>query len=87
MLTNEKHFNDYSSYIFYLLEEIKINKLRSKFNKVIPLCYKNLIEKCWSQKSQERPSFDEILNILITDSNFINDQVNKEEFLMNLIII
>lgn len=59
---------------------MKFHKLRPKFNKKIPQCYQNLIQKCWSQEPLERPTFDEILATLKTDSNFITDQVNKEEF-------
>ena len=32
--------------------------------------YKKLIESCWAEKPEERPTFDEILEKLKTDKNF-----------------
>ena len=33
---------------------------RPKFDIEIPDCYRNLIENCWKQNPNERPTFDEI---------------------------
>lgn len=54
---------------------------RPKFNKAIPKSYRHLIEKCWSQNPEERPTFDEIVQNLKTDPSFILDKVEEDYFL------
>ncbi|KAK8871844.1 hypothetical protein M9Y10_007587 [Tritrichomonas musculus] len=46
----------------------------------VPDCYRELIGKCWAEDPKERPTFDEIVNILRTDSRFITDDVEEEEY-------
>lgn len=60
------------------------NKVESGFRpeiKGIPDSYKNLIEKCWVQNPDERPSFDEIIEELESDEGFITELVEKDDFL------
>ncbi|KAK8887864.1 hypothetical protein M9Y10_038923 [Tritrichomonas musculus] len=46
----------------------------------VPQCYIELIESCWSQDPNDRPSFNQIVEVLKSDSRFLNENVNKEEF-------
>lgn len=56
------------------------NRFRHQFSEDIPVCYKQLIEKCWSFDPKERPTFDEIYYHLKTNPDFITESINKEEF-------
>ncbi|KAK8891102.1 hypothetical protein M9Y10_028307 [Tritrichomonas musculus] len=47
----------------------------------MPSCYRSLTEKCWSQEPNERPAFNEIVNQLKTDSNFITEKIQKDDHL------
>lgn len=80
IVTKETQLFEYDDDSLILFEEVKNKKKRPNFNKKIPKCYQDLIEKCWSQEPLERPTFDDILTILRTDSTFLTDQVNKEKF-------
>ena len=42
--------------------------------------YRNLIERCWSHNAEERPSFEQIVDELKTNSDFITDLVDQEEY-------
>ncbi|KAK8891098.1 hypothetical protein M9Y10_028303 [Tritrichomonas musculus] len=76
VVTNERPFNDINDRD--IIE--KLNE-RPKFNKIkYPNICTDLIERCWSKEPQERPSFDDILSILTSDSSFLNRNVNNEEF-------
>ena len=43
------------------------NRKRPEFDSSVPDCYKDLIERCWSQDPNERPTFAEITKILSDD--------------------
>ena len=53
---------------------------RPKFYNSIPKCQQTLIESCWSQDPNKRPTFSEICSILRTE-DFLKD-VNADEFNM-----
>lgn len=53
---------------------------RPSINKSVPSCYQKLMERCWSQNPEDRPTFDQILNELKTNSKFMKN-VNKDEFI------
>ena len=42
--------------------------------------YRDLIEKCWSQNQNERPTFDEIVEKLKNDQGFITEKVDINEY-------
>lgn len=46
-------------------------------NLSIPNCYQELIEKCWCQDPKERLSFNEIVDILKTNKEFITDKKKR----------
>ena len=78
LMTNDKPFENLN--IFTL--SLNVSKgIRPQFKKNIPESYKNLIERCWAQEQDKRPSFDNILNELKTNRNFITESVNEKEFL------
>ena len=55
--------------------------LRPVFNVNIPKCYRKLIERCWQQEREKRPTFREIVELLRNDKEFITDEVDEDEFL------
>ena len=46
---------------------------RPSFDESIPDCYRCLIESCWSQDPSERPTFEEIVEILKSDKYAIEE--------------
>ena len=42
--------------------------------------YEDLIERCWSQEPSDRPTFDEIVDALENDHDFITDSVEEDDF-------
>ena len=78
IMTNNRPFGNLTP--FKIVPEIINNKKRPEFTEEIPDCYKKLMEKCWSQEPNERPTFNEIVDILRNDSNFITEDVNEDEY-------
>lgn len=79
IITNKIPFNKIKN-LNVLYSEIVNNSFRPKFNDKIPESYKKLIECCWSQSPQKRPTFNEIVNLLKSDEGLITKNVNKNEF-------
>ncbi|KAK8898373.1 hypothetical protein M9Y10_000658 [Tritrichomonas musculus] len=46
----------------------------------IPVSYRCLIERCWSQNASDRPKFSEIISLLKNDKGFITEKVDENEF-------
>lgn len=71
---------------FKLLETIcyhvTIKHYRPQFNVPVPRCYKELIEKCWAEDPDERPSFDDIIDTLKSNPEFILEDVDLDEFII-----
>lgn len=63
-----------------IFNEVVIKNQRPKINEKIPNCYRQLIEMCWAQNKDERPTFDDIIHILKTNVEFITDKTDKEEY-------
>lgn len=55
---------------------------RPKFDNNVPNSYKELIEKCWADDPNDRPTFDEIITLLETEKDFIIDDADEDEFLV-----
>lgn len=53
---------------------------RPSFSNPIPQCYRNLIEQCWSQNPEDRPSFESIVDLLRNDTSFITESVDAAEY-------
>lgn len=56
-------------------------KNRPKIRKSVPSAYKDLINECWNHDPSQSPSFDEIINRLKTNQEFITKNVDKQLFL------
>ena len=77
IMTNEKPFDGLNLY------QIMLNVssgARPQFTCEIPKSYRDLIEICWSQEHYKRPSFSQIVDMLIKDRGFITDNVKEEVF-------
>ena len=59
-----------------------VNKERPIIPSFVPHAYSQLIEKCWSQDPKDRTSFDEIVEELKSNSDFITDLVDENDFLV-----
>ena len=77
LMTNKIPFEEISNKN-RLYEDIVKNNKRPIINENIPKPYINLIEKCWSQKQADRPTFDDIVLMLKNDSGFISDKIDKK---------
>ncbi|KAK8845714.1 hypothetical protein M9Y10_020632 [Tritrichomonas musculus] len=80
IITLEKPFGNLKDFQEFYNEIVK-KRSRPSFSKPIAPCYKDLIEKCWLQEPNERPTFNEIVDILKQDQAFIIEEVDKEMFL------
>lgn len=78
-MTLEEPFKNFDLPMFYT--QVIIQNFRSEFKYPIANCYKELNTKCWSGNPEERPTFDEIVDILKNNEEFIIDGVDKDEFL------
>ena len=54
--------------------------IRPEFDFNVPNCYQKLIRKCWLDDAEKRPTFDEIVNILENDEEFIRDEIDANEY-------
>lgn len=76
ILSNVSPFQGMDSY--QIMYKISVSKYRPHLDDSISPAFKNLIEKCWDENPDHRPTFDEILNDLKSDENFISDDVNRD---------
>ncbi|KAK8864991.1 hypothetical protein M9Y10_010519 [Tritrichomonas musculus] len=77
IITGEKPFKKFK---FFQLMKSVINGYRPEIKEDVPNSYKELIEQCWSQKAEDRPSFDEIVSSLKNNEEFITELTDKLEF-------
>ena len=78
LLTLEVPFKNFS--IQKIFKMIVSQGYRPKIKEDIPICYKELIEKCWSQNPDERPTFEQIIDDLKNNPDYITDLVDEAEF-------
>lgn len=76
ILTNEAPFKSFND----LYKKIN-NGDRPEIPSFVPECYQDLIERCWSEEPEKRPTFDEIVEELSTENGYITDLVDENEFL------
>ena len=79
IITLEKPFE--SEKMFEILLNVATKKMRPEISGDIPPAYRDLIERCWSQQPENRPTFDDIVNELRHNQEYITDLVNEVEFL------
>lgn len=63
-----------------IYKKIVIDGERPKMKETISLRFQKLIKQCWSQNPDERPEFNEIVHQLKIDSEFISEEINKEDY-------
>lgn len=81
IITLKKPFDDMKNpNIIQVLQRVTQGNMPS-FDDSTPESYRNLIQNCWAEKPEDRPTFDQIVRSLRTDPGFIIDGVNKEEYL------
>lgn len=61
---------------YQIMYRISITKYRPPFNNNISQAFKDLIKKCWDEDPDHRPTFEEILNDLKSDTKYILDDVD-----------
>ena len=74
----KRAFDDFTGHIMKLYYLIA-NGERLKIDDTVPEPYRKLIERCWSQNKEERPSFQQIVNELQSDE-FITEMVNENDY-------
>lgn len=72
IVTNEIPFKDFKT-IAQIYANVVMKGNRPEFDFPVPYSYRNLIEKCWAYDPTDRQTFDEIVNMLKSDSGFITD--------------
>ena len=77
IINDERPFNDLE--IFKIARKMTTGE-RPTFKKKLPKSYKKLIEKCWSQEQEDRPTFEEIVEKLENDAGFITQNVDEKEY-------
>lgn len=75
----EEPFKDFNK--FKLVNKVHIEGFHPEISSDVPDAYRKLIEACWSQKEEERPSFDKIVEELKTNGEFVTEVVDQSEFL------
>lgn len=63
-------FSDFFEKVGFLKEKPNVDDER--YN--IPVFYRGLLKKCWSDNPEERPTFDNIVKILKTNPNLIEEE-------------
>lgn len=71
----------FENYSFSKLMSKIVSWSRPEFDSTIPDAYKSLIEECWAQNPSERPTFDQIVEKLKTEKEFVTELVDEAEFL------
>lgn len=80
IVTSEIPFSELTN-IYQIYSKVVIGGYRPPFNFPVPASYRNMIEKCWSYDPRDRPTFQQIVNLLKTDNGFITQTVDKDEFM------
>lgn len=60
--------------------KVSVEGKRPEIKKEVPNIYKELIQSCWNQDPDERPSFDSIIDDLKNKKEFITEKINENTF-------
>lgn len=63
-----------------IFNEVVNNASRPEIPSTLPKVYRDLIERCWSQEKNDRPSFEDIVKHLRSDTNLITEGINREDY-------
>lgn len=77
IITNKTFFEKLHS--FQILAQLSA-QYRPFIDDNVSESYRKLIEKCWSEKLDERPTFSEIIQLFETDPSFITESIDEKEF-------
>ena len=66
--------------IFDLMKKVMIEGYRPEISEDIPDSFRNLIERCWSQNDEDRPTFNSIVDELKTNKEFITELTDELEY-------
>ena len=82
IMTNKIPYENISN-LHNLFNEICVKSSRPELNEEkIGNSYRQLIEICWSQNCNDRPTFEDIVDILNKEeSSFITNKVDKDEYI------
>lgn len=83
IMTGENPFAHFyqSKNLAILIKKICSECYRPELTPDIPEAYQTLIQKCWSQNAEERPSFNEIVDeIENIENGFITDTADENDF-------
>lgn len=78
IVTNLTPFADIDNQIVLAMKVSNGN--RPEFKTPINESYRRLIESCWSQNPEDRPTFDDIVRELIENKNFITKNVIEKDY-------
>lgn len=78
ILSGQKPFNDLN--FSQLALKVGIKGFRPKLNKSIPKSFRNLLEMCWDQKPECRPTMNEVVDMLKNDETFITETIDQQKF-------
>lgn len=62
ILTAEQLFQ--SATIYDILRDVALDGKRSTFKHLIPKSYMKLMNECWDQQPEKRPTFEQIVELL-----------------------
>ena len=65
---------------FEVFEKVMTNNYRPEFNELVSDAFKELIEKCWSNDPNDRPTFEEIVTDLKYNADYITGEMDSERF-------
>ena len=76
ILTTERAFSDLT---FIQLLNAVVRGERPTIDKTVPEVYRQLIERCWSQEPEKRPTFDQIVDEL-QHGEFISPMIDNDSY-------
>ncbi|KAK8899073.1 hypothetical protein M9Y10_001372 [Tritrichomonas musculus] len=78
IISKKKNCTGYS--VPQFLNKVANEKFRPEIPDDVPQCYRELIESCWSQDPSDRPSFNEIVELLRNDERFITENFDEDKY-------
>ncbi|KAK8835361.1 hypothetical protein M9Y10_033664 [Tritrichomonas musculus] len=79
IVTGEVPFHEIKNMTPFVLAKKVQKGVRPKFKKGVNKKMKNLIEQCWNNNVEARPSFEEIFQQLSTDYSFATGKIKENE--------
>lgn len=83
IITKQVPYNGLSS--CYVMYNVANNNLRPELDDTVPIAYRELIESCWNQDPEKRPSFKSIINQLKSEKFIKNVDKNLFEAYIKII--